>query len=133
MGCLVSEPGPAGTVAPKQPELETSAVQEEKHPAGICSRGAKPMGWHPARGHLAHQDVVRHRMKAAAKAARRSSSVSGGLAGTGLLPAPEGVHQLLHRLAGHVGISFDMGCLPDSAWMTLRRPGQDAGAPADCS
>jgi hypothetical protein len=33
-----------------------------------------------------------------------------GLAGTGLLPVPEGVDQVLHCLARHVGISFGMGC-----------------------
>jgi hypothetical protein len=29
-----------------------------------------------------------------------------GLAGTGLLPVPEGVDRVPHGLAGHVGISF---------------------------
>jgi hypothetical protein len=56
-----------------------------------------------------------------------------GLADTGLPPIPQGVDQVLHCLARHVGISFDMGCLSDSAWMALRRPGQDAGASAECS
>ena len=42
-------------------------------------------------------------------------------------------HLILHCPARHVGISFDMGCLSDSAWTALRRPGQDAGASADCS
>jgi len=38
-----------------------------------------------------------------------------GLAGTGLLPVPEGVDQVLHCLAWHVGISFGMGRL-SVAW-----------------
>src|SRR5208282_3424152 len=45
-------------------------------------------------------------------------------AGTGLLPVPKGVDRVPHGPAGHVGISFGVGCLADSAWMALWRPGQ---------
>jgi hypothetical protein len=56
-----------------------------------------------------------------------------GLAGTGLLLVPEGIDHFLHCLARHIGISFGVGCLSDSAWIALRRPDRDAGAPAGCS
>src|SRR5271170_3547730 len=39
-----------------------------------------------------------------------------GLAGSGLLLVPEDVDHVLHCLARHVGISFGMGGLSDSAW-----------------
>ena len=103
-----SQPGGQLAVAAKRPELVPAAVQEQQHPAGVRSWGGKPVGWHPARAHLCHQYVVRHRMKAvpgdeggAALFQRRR-----GLAGTGLLPGPEGVDRVLHGLARHVGISF---------------------------
>ena len=66
-----------------------------------------------------HQHVVRHRMKAV-------PGDEGGaalfqrlrdLAGTGLPAVPEGVDRVLHGLARHVGISFGLGCLADSAWI----------------
>jgi hypothetical protein len=63
-------------------------------------------------GHLRHHHVFRHRMKTVpgdegctALFQRRSS-----LAGTVLAPIPEGVDQVLHCLARHVGISS--GCSP---------------------
>jgi hypothetical protein len=91
-----SQPGGQLAVAAQRPELETSAVQEEEHPAGVRSRGGKPVGWHPARGHLRYQHVVRQRMKAvpgdeggAALCQRRR-----GLAGTGLPAVPKGVDRV---------------------------------------
>ena len=68
-------------------------------------------------------------MKAAAgaNAARRCSSAGGAWLALAFCRVPEGVDHVLHCLARHVGISFGMGCLSDSAWLALRRPGQDAG------
>ncbi|MGO8893092.1 MAG: hypothetical protein ACLQB1_25895 [Streptosporangiaceae bacterium] len=73
-----------------------------------------------------HPHVVRHRMKAVPgdEGGAALFQCRRGLAGTGLLPVPEGVDRVLHGLARHVGISFGIGCLSDSAWIALQRPGQ---------
>jgi hypothetical protein len=39
-----SQPGGQLAVAAKRPELVTSAVQEQEHPAGVGSRRGKPVG-----------------------------------------------------------------------------------------
>jgi hypothetical protein len=86
-------------------------VQEEEHPAGIRSRGGKPVRWHAAGGHVRYQHVVWHRMKAVSgdEAGAELLQCLRGLAGTGLPPLPEGVDRFLHCLARHVGISSGMG------------------------
>jgi len=70
-------------------------------------------GRHPASGYLRYQHVIRHRMKAArggeggaALFQRRRD-----LAGTGVLPVPERVDQVLHGLAWHVGTIARVGVI----------------------
>src|ERR1700691_2620683 len=55
-----SQPGSQLTVAANRPELVPSIVQEQEHPASVRAGGGKPVGGHPASGHLRHQHVVRH-------------------------------------------------------------------------
>jgi hypothetical protein len=102
------QPGGQFAVAANRPELVTSAVREQEHPAGVHSRGVKPVGGHPARAHLADQHVIRHRMKAVPRDEGGAALFQRwrGLAGTGLLPVSQDVDHVLHGLAGHVGISF---------------------------
>jgi hypothetical protein len=82
-------------------------VQEQQHPAGVRSRGGKPVGWHPGRVHLCHQNVVGHRKKATSGGEGGAALFQRhrGLTGTGLLTVPEGVDQVLHCLTGHIGAS----------------------------
>jgi hypothetical protein len=106
-----SQPGGQLAVAAKRPEPEASAMQEQQHPAGVRFRGAEPVGWHPAGGHLRHQHVVGYRMKAArgGEGGAELFQRGRGLAGAGLAPVPDGVDQVLHCLAWHGGISFGLG------------------------
>ena len=111
-----SQPGSQLAVAAHRPELVTPAMQEQEHPAGIRSRSGQPVRRHPARGHLPHLHVVRHR--AGQRGLRGHRAALGqrrrGLTGASLLPVPEGVDRVLHGLARHVGISFGVDCLSDT-------------------
>jgi len=88
-------------------------VQEEEHPVGVRYRGGKPVGRHAAGVHLCHQHVDRDRMKAArgGEASTALFECRRGLVGTGLLPIPEGVDQVRHCLAWHVGTLFGRSSL----------------------
>jgi hypothetical protein len=87
--------------------VEIGSVQEQEHLAGIRSLGGKPVGRHRAGGHICHQHVAGHGMKAvtgdeggtALFQARRR------LGGTGLPPIPQGFDRVLHCLAWHASIS----------------------------
>src|ERR1700722_15811133 len=108
-----SQSGGQLAVAAKRAELVTSAVQEDGAPgrcpfpgrqaSGPAPRQRSPPS--PGRRQAPDEGGPRGEGGTALLERRR------GLAGTGLLPVPESVDQVLHGLTRHVGISFGQSCL----------------------
>ena len=75
-----AQPGRQLTVAGQRPELESPAVQEQQHPAGIRPGGGQPVGRHPAAftSVTCTSSGTGYRRSPGTKAARSSASVGGG-------------------------------------------------------